>query len=51
MRWICLWETMTVDSNGSVYVTGTSRTVKYNSAGVLQWTANYAGRAAEAVTA
>src|SRR6266545_3083369 len=36
---------MTVDSNGNVYVTGTSRTVKYNRDGVLQWVAPYAGRA------
>jgi hypothetical protein len=36
---------MTVDSNGNVYVTGTSKTVKYSSDGVLQWIAPYAGRA------
>jgi uncharacterized delta-60 repeat protein len=36
---------MTVDSNGNVYLTGTSKTVKYNRDGVLQWIAPYAGRA------
>jgi len=35
---------MTVDSNGNVYVTGTSHTVKYSSDGLLQWVAPYAGR-------
>jgi hypothetical protein len=36
---------MTVDSNGNVYVTGTSTTVKYSSQGLLQWVAPYGGRA------
>ena len=35
---------MTLDSNGNVYVTGTSHTVKYSSDGLLQWVAPYAGR-------
>ncbi len=36
---------MTMDRNGNVYVTGTSRTVKYSSEGLLQWVAPYGGRA------
>ena len=32
-----------VDSNSNVYVTGASHTLKYNSAGQLQWVAPHAG--------
>lgn len=35
---------MAVGADGNVYVTGTSRTVKYDSNGVLQWVAPYAAR-------
>jgi hypothetical protein len=36
---------MALDPAGNVYVTGTSKTVKYSSAGLLQWIAPYGGRA------
>jgi hypothetical protein len=36
---------MTLDPAGNVHVTGTSKTVKYNSNGLLQWIAPYGGRA------
>jgi len=35
---------ITVDSNGNVYVTGTSATLKYSSSGLLRWVRSYAGR-------
>src|SRR6266542_530464 len=41
---------MALDQDSNVYLTGTSVTVKYNSAGTLQWTAPYGGRALVADT-
>jgi hypothetical protein len=36
---------LAVDQAGNVYVTGTSDTLKYNSAGLKQWSAAYSGQA------